>query len=1043
MRNLKRALSLAVASVMLVGMMVVGTGASYADVTSEENQEAIEVLQAVGIMTGDDEGNFNPDQNVTRNEMAVIMCNLMDYTVSSYAGTAPFTDVPSWAEPYVAACWTHSITGGTSATTYGGDESVTTSQAALMLMKALGYFQYQSDFGSDWQVATVSKGSQIGIFDDIDTAAAEALTRNDVAQMVLNALEADMVVATGDGGTTITGDGFQITTGSATYEERTSSDSNYGRIDDERSTNNNRYIIQLGEDLYDGDLRKNGSTDDFGRPSTRWTYNNSEIGTYADGADAVAVMDEDGHTVAEAVTDADYLNYNDRDVLSDAVVWFNGYNMGEYADLDSNSTLIGAGDILQAYEDEDGDVDTIVIARYIAAEIDEIDDDLSSTYTRRGASYAVNLTNVDSASIPAGPFYDAYDSDSDMVMKGFNANTYTEGTVLAVAFQSNGSGDYENVVLDSYVAGQLTTTISSYTDDYVVADGDRYYYAEEIDGVTPGSVTYNDEDDYEIYTTSEGYAIAIVGAGLAALDDVYYVTGVYGTSSNYGGTNYYVQAVNVMTGVASELQLENVDVPTDSSDRLYGLSSREWSNTDRGLYILTDNRETNAAGITVCSANNDKYNARVFTGNSDWDVHTGASYNGNLLQQDVESDSTAIRLYTNASGNTARYYFKDNTSFVAAEDDQDDLEVSVTTGVMTMAAGDPDWVAVITESGSNDASYVVFAGADLGSAVASDSIVYVAKNQDFDTNTRDDTTNAALWFMETMTEEASVLDGTYGKSDKGFYTYSVDDDGVYDLTDDAPAISATIDDEDGVLENVVVNENNYNENNHLLYGVSYFDDTRYGDARIIDTRSSSDKNEDVYTGTISTVSAFERAMSRGDVTIDVYVEDGDILFIAIVDVENATPSQGGGDGEPGTVSGDNMITTDYASGVQRDEIADSLVAGETYIFTDVDAVNALANQGLNGEPEENLFFFFRGHAANEDITLVIRNANGGEVYRETITAGASPLDTGCFYIQILGDGVNNAGTGPLKNAPLSVGEYTWTITSANDNVNESGAFTVE
>ena len=84
MRNLKRALSLALASVMLVGMMVVGTGASYADVTSDNNQEAIEVLQAVGIMTGDDEGNFNPDQNVTRNEMAVIMCNLMDYTVSSY-----------------------------------------------------------------------------------------------------------------------------------------------------------------------------------------------------------------------------------------------------------------------------------------------------------------------------------------------------------------------------------------------------------------------------------------------------------------------------------------------------------------------------------------------------------------------------------------------------------------------------------------------------------------------------------------------------------------------------------------------------------------------------------------------------------------------------------------------------------------------------------------------------------------------------------------------------------------------------------------------
>ena len=76
MRNLKRALSLALASVMVLGLMVVGSGASYADVTSEENQEAIEVLQAVGVMVGDDEGQLQSlDKNVTRNEMAVVMSN--------------------------------------------------------------------------------------------------------------------------------------------------------------------------------------------------------------------------------------------------------------------------------------------------------------------------------------------------------------------------------------------------------------------------------------------------------------------------------------------------------------------------------------------------------------------------------------------------------------------------------------------------------------------------------------------------------------------------------------------------------------------------------------------------------------------------------------------------------------------------------------------------------------------------------------------------------------------------------------------------------
>lgn len=52
MRNLKRALSLALATVMTLGLMVVGTGATgYSDVTSEDNQEAIEVLWVVDIMT--------------------------------------------------------------------------------------------------------------------------------------------------------------------------------------------------------------------------------------------------------------------------------------------------------------------------------------------------------------------------------------------------------------------------------------------------------------------------------------------------------------------------------------------------------------------------------------------------------------------------------------------------------------------------------------------------------------------------------------------------------------------------------------------------------------------------------------------------------------------------------------------------------------------------------------------------------------------------------------------------------------------------------
>ena len=51
MRNLKRALSLGLTAAMISGLMVMGSSAaSYADVTSENNVEAIEVLEAVGII---------------------------------------------------------------------------------------------------------------------------------------------------------------------------------------------------------------------------------------------------------------------------------------------------------------------------------------------------------------------------------------------------------------------------------------------------------------------------------------------------------------------------------------------------------------------------------------------------------------------------------------------------------------------------------------------------------------------------------------------------------------------------------------------------------------------------------------------------------------------------------------------------------------------------------------------------------------------------------------------------------------------------------
>ena len=370
MRNLKRALSLALASVMLLGMMVVGTGASYADVTSKHNQEAIEVMQAVGVMSGDDKGNFNPDQKVTRGEMAVVMANLLNLNVKDFIGAkTPFTDVPEWAVPYVAACYADGITAGISATQYGFNYEVTTAQAALMMMKALGYFQLAKDFGSDWQVATVKQGSKINLFDGIAAGASTAMTRNEVAQIALNTLKATKVETDGTNTTVTLPGGIVIDSGDTKYVEVTNANSKYAAIDNTKD--GDKYYVQLGEDLFDGDLKLTKSTSDvFGRPAVKWTYEKDTVGTYAEEADAT-------YTAKVKVKDI----YADLGLSENktASTLTNGANPSSQAISKNDSTEIGAqGQLTEVYYDSDkGTVEIVFIDTYVgkvAAVYSNVDD---------------------------------------------------------------------------------------------------------------------------------------------------------------------------------------------------------------------------------------------------------------------------------------------------------------------------------------------------------------------------------------------------------------------------------------------------------------------------------------------------------------------------------------------------------------------------------------------------------------------------------------------------------------------------------------------
>ena len=540
MRNLKRALSLGLTAAMISGLMVMGSSAaSYADVTSEDNQEAIEVLQAVEIMVGDENGDFNPDQNVTRNEMAVIMSNLMEYNVASYKDTSPFTDVPSWAEPYVAACWTNGITAGTSATTYGGSDTVTTAQAALMLMKALGYFQYASDFGSDWQLATTRQGNAIDLFVGVDSGVEQAMTRNDVAQLVLNTLEAGTVEASTDGSWTI---GDVTINNNVTYNYITSNQAYATAIDDARSTSNNsdaqRSIVELGEQLYMGDLQLNDNTTDvFGRPARTWEYNSSEIGTYVQ----KNLLRQEFTTAVTGrelydVLGSNVLDHYDVDIYFDgetdeAVVSADNYfdigdiNRNNRADL--NST--GDGVLTQVYVDNNNEKAVVaIINTYLAKSTDDYDDrsetlDLDvygiDEYSNTGAYFKELTTGAEDV------------EDFDVEGEDFDIADVLEGEFFLVTVAD---GAIQTMEPAEVMAG---ATVSGFSlGDYVTVDGTDINYADTAEYKHGDLDAYDDlnlkDVTYNIYLDNYGYLIGI--ELVEKVNNYVFITGIDNNASNLG-----------------------------------------------------------------------------------------------------------------------------------------------------------------------------------------------------------------------------------------------------------------------------------------------------------------------------------------------------------------------------------------------------------------------------------------------------------------------------------------------------------------------------
>ena len=554
MRNLKRALSLALAAVMLIGMMVVGASAvSYNDFTDRDeivNKDAVSMLTTLGVIDGKTDGSFDPEGTVRRDEMAKMISVIMNQGVDNnelYSGVdSKLTDIgDNWAKGHINYCFTLGIIAGRGDGRFDPAANVTGAEAAKMLLVAAGYQSAIEGFtGANWEVNTNVRANAVGLYDGLDINPSQGLTRDSAAQMVYNILDVEQVtykytmVANGDGTFT------SVTEIDKTADNKTVLEDKFGAVKvegvvvanevaDLNSSKKNDNKVLVGSALDAGKTKiviTNGGKDEdqneyTGTQTFKVSTGLDQLGrtvrlyvkTGSSAANAKVfgsvIVTDDNKVVTDASDDSinSVADDNSLDIVSGTKV---ATNYADLTDLSSDAAKADGTHGVQKIlidNNDDGDVDYVLLTTYVFGKV-------TGKSTSSDGSLTVNYSGAATLSV----------DDKDDV----------------VGFDDVAKNDY---VLAAFIGGKLhvqkaesvTGTLDAYTSTSLTVDGTKYTvsavgcYKSTSDDITPakGYASKSELDkDATFYLDVNGYIVA-VGAPEASAYDYAYVWGSEAGSS--------------------------------------------------------------------------------------------------------------------------------------------------------------------------------------------------------------------------------------------------------------------------------------------------------------------------------------------------------------------------------------------------------------------------------------------------------------------------------------------------------------------------------
>lgn len=168
----------------------------YADVKGEPLASRLALLKALGIMKGDNAGNFNPDNNITRAEFITTVLRMMNGDYEEPTGQIFYDiDESNIFNKEIYNGYKLGLIVGYNDGTFRPNNTVSASEAIAMVLRVMGYGAFCEGNGG-YPMGYLQQATRLKILNGVNASYTDAMTRKDAGTLIYNCLHTDVMEVT-------------------------------------------------------------------------------------------------------------------------------------------------------------------------------------------------------------------------------------------------------------------------------------------------------------------------------------------------------------------------------------------------------------------------------------------------------------------------------------------------------------------------------------------------------------------------------------------------------------------------------------------------------------------------------------------------------------------------------------------------------------------------------------------------------------------------------------------------------------------------------